>query len=91
MERATHTIDRILSGEPPFQYIHFTFLETLKTLDISGCHLQWSDMSKIQSLPNLESLKLQQNAFVGSCWDTDEQEFQKLKMLSLCWLDIRVW
>ncbi|KAM0049264.1 putative P-loop containing nucleoside triphosphate hydrolase, leucine-rich repeat domain superfamily [Helianthus debilis subsp. tardiflorus] len=69
-----------------------TFPATLKTLTLSGCALPWSDMSIIQSLPNLQVLKLSRSAFEGSCWNTnDEHVFQQLKFLRFESLDIKQW
>ncbi|KAI3795556.1 hypothetical protein L1987_38211 [Smallanthus sonchifolius] len=68
-----------------------TFPATLKTLTLKGCRLPWSDMSIIQSLPNLQVLELQAMAFEGSCWNTDGQEFPQLKFLRLWGLDIKHW
>ncbi|XP_076905805.1 putative late blight resistance protein homolog R1A-3 [Bidens hawaiensis] len=49
---------------------HITLPATLKSLTLSH-GLPWSDMSIIQSLPNLQVLKLSHDAFEGSCWNTD--------------------
>ncbi|XP_076932056.1 putative late blight resistance protein homolog R1B-16 [Bidens hawaiensis] len=70
---------------------HITFPATLKRLTLTWCSLSWSDMPIISSLPNLQVLKLQQNAFVGSCWNTDGQEFPQLKFLRLRELEIQQW
>ncbi|MFS8025076.1 putative P-loop containing nucleoside triphosphate hydrolase [Helianthus anomalus] len=69
----------------------FKFPVSLKSLTLSKCSLAWSEMSFIQSLPNLQVLKLHYNAFVGSCWNTDEQVFPHLKVLKLSILDIKQW
>ncbi|KAJ0429330.1 putative leucine-rich repeat domain superfamily [Helianthus annuus] len=63
----------------------------MKTLTLCDCRLPWSEMSIIKLFPNLELLKLTSDAFVGSRWNTDEQEFPQLKFLSLHWLNIKVW
>ncbi|KAJ0667883.1 putative P-loop containing nucleoside triphosphate hydrolase, leucine-rich repeat domain superfamily [Helianthus annuus] len=55
-----------------------TFPTSLKTLTLERCGLPWSEMSIIQSLPNLQVLKLHSWAFNGSCWNTDGQEFPQL-------------
>ncbi|MFS8025113.1 putative P-loop containing nucleoside triphosphate hydrolase, leucine-rich repeat domain superfamily [Helianthus anomalus] len=47
-------------GEPSYRNNHITFPETLKTLTLKCCALPWSDMSIIQSLPNLQVLKLKE-------------------------------
>ncbi|KAI3745222.1 hypothetical protein L1987_58330 [Smallanthus sonchifolius] len=70
---------------------HITFPTTLKTLTLRNCGLPWREMSIIQSLPNLHVLKLKENAFEGSCWNTYEQEFQQLKFLRLESLNINLW
>ncbi|XP_076886051.1 putative late blight resistance protein homolog R1A-10 [Bidens hawaiensis] len=68
-----------------------TLPATLKTLTLAECCLSWSDMSIIQSLPNLQYLKLNDNAFSGSCWNTDGQEFPQLKFLRLGCLFVKQW
>ncbi|XP_076944788.1 putative late blight resistance protein homolog R1B-16 [Bidens hawaiensis] len=68
-----------------------TLPTTLKSLSLECCGLPWSDMSIIQSLANLQALKLIDDAFSGSCWNTDDQEFPQLKFLRLELLDIRQW
>ncbi|KAL8267892.1 hypothetical protein R6Q59_001690 [Mikania micrantha] len=70
---------------------HFTLPTTLKILALSYCRLPWSEMSIIQSLPNLQVLKLRKDAFVGSCWNMDEHVFPHLKFLRLRSLDIKLW
>ncbi|KAJ9554001.1 hypothetical protein OSB04_018046 [Centaurea solstitialis] len=70
---------------------HIWFPETLKKLTLVRCRLPWSDMSIIQSLPNLEVLKLIDNAFEGSQWDAGEQQFQRLEFLRLDSLNIKQW
>ncbi|KAJ0691038.1 putative P-loop containing nucleoside triphosphate hydrolase, leucine-rich repeat domain superfamily [Helianthus annuus] len=68
-----------------------TFPTTLKSLTLFECHLPWTDMSILQSLPNLQVLKLKDDAFEGSLWNTDEQEFRQLKFLRLERLNIKMW
>ncbi|MFS7985010.1 putative leucine-rich repeat domain superfamily [Helianthus anomalus] len=69
-----------------------TFPATLRILKLVACRLPWSDMSILQSLTNLEVLKLKLNAFEGSYWNTNEQEFPQLKLfLRLEMLDIKLW
>ncbi|KAJ0430166.1 putative P-loop containing nucleoside triphosphate hydrolase, leucine-rich repeat domain superfamily [Helianthus annuus] len=68
-----------------------TFPTTLKRLTIRGCDLPWSDMSIIQSLPNLQVLKLGRISFSGTCWNTAEHVFPQLKFLRLEGLNIKLW
>ncbi|KAI3795565.1 hypothetical protein L1987_38220 [Smallanthus sonchifolius] len=70
---------------------HITFPSILKTLTLRDCGLPWSDMLIIQSLPNLQVLKLVDDAFKGSYWNTYEQDFQQLKFLRLQGLNIEQW
>ncbi|GJX64233.1 disease resistance protein [Tanacetum coccineum] len=68
-----------------------SFPATLKQLTLVRCYLPWSDMSIIQSLPNLEVLKLSEVAFEGGLWKTDEAQFRQLKFLRLEMLNIKQW
>ncbi|PWA35308.1 NB-ARC domains-containing protein [Artemisia annua] len=77
------------SGE--FQNINMRLPTSLKKLSLAGCCLPWSDMSILQSLPNLEVLKILDIAFVGPLWETGERQFQRLKFLKLQGLDIQHW
>ncbi|KAL8267897.1 hypothetical protein R6Q59_001695 [Mikania micrantha] len=70
---------------------HITLPTTLKTLTLANSRLPWSKMSIIQSLPNLLVLKLRDDAFVGSCWNTDEHKLPRLTFLRLECLDIKLW
>ncbi|MFS8025117.1 putative P-loop containing nucleoside triphosphate hydrolase, leucine-rich repeat domain superfamily [Helianthus anomalus] len=88
LEKLKLTVHDGPKGEPKN---HITFPATLKSLTLVGCLLPWSDMSIIQSLPNLQVLKLKYMAFEGNRWDTYEQEFAQLKFLRLEMLNIKVW
>ncbi|MFS8024752.1 putative P-loop containing nucleoside triphosphate hydrolase, leucine-rich repeat domain superfamily [Helianthus anomalus] len=68
-----------------------TFPSSLKKLTLGTCYLPWSEMSIIQSLPNLQVLELYCLAFEGRYWNTNGQEFPQLKVLHLEWLNIKVW
>ncbi|KAD4982089.1 hypothetical protein E3N88_18760 [Mikania micrantha] len=69
-----------------------TLPATLKVLTLENSHLPWGKMSIIQSLPNLQVLKLHFGAFVGSCWNMDVNHgFARLTFLRLEWLDIELW
>ncbi|XP_023766729.1 late blight resistance protein R1-A isoform X1 [Lactuca sativa] len=72
-------------------HIRIGFPETLKVLTLVRCGLPWSDMSIIQSLPNLEALILEDNGFEGTLWETGEDQFQRLKVLRLKKLNIKQW
>ncbi|KAI3780976.1 hypothetical protein L2E82_10972 [Cichorium intybus] len=56
-----------LRGEQNLGKKQIRFPTALKYLSISRCHLSWSDMSIIQSLPNLVCLVLRDNGFEEPC------------------------
>ncbi|KAJ9552075.1 hypothetical protein OSB04_016120 [Centaurea solstitialis] len=70
---------------------HIWFPTTLKKLTLTRCCLPWSGMPTIQSLTNLEVLKLCWDAFMGTRWDACEQQFPQLKVLMLSDLNIKRW
>ncbi|KAJ9552090.1 hypothetical protein OSB04_016135 [Centaurea solstitialis] len=74
-----------------FRQNHIWFPATLKKLSLLFCFLPWSAISIIQLLPNLEVLKLKENAFDGAQWNAGEQQFQQLKFLKLVNLNIQHW
>ncbi|KAK9051915.1 hypothetical protein SSX86_028543 [Deinandra increscens subsp. villosa] len=76
---------------PRCQKTSICFPSILKKLTLEECHLPWSSMSGIQSLPHLEVLRLLRGAFVGSQWDAGEEPFRQLKFLQLQGLDIKQW
>ncbi|GER53539.1 disease resistance protein [Striga asiatica] len=61
-----------------------SFPITLRKLTLEGMRLGWEKMgTKIGSLPYLEVLKLNNNAFVGPEWETAEGGFPSLKYLQI--------
>lgn len=80
-----------VSDNSEFRKIQLRLPASLKKLSLAGCCLNWSDMSIIQSLPNLEVLKILDNAFLGPRWETGEEEFRQLKFLKLQDLNIQQW
>ncbi|KAF5778557.1 putative P-loop containing nucleoside triphosphate hydrolase, leucine-rich repeat domain superfamily [Helianthus annuus] len=78
-------------GKLEYPKIHMRLPTSLRKLSLTGCYLPWSDMSIVQSLPNLEVLKILDNAFLGPRWETGESEFQQLKYLKLQGLCIQHW
>ncbi|KAJ9552084.1 hypothetical protein OSB04_016129 [Centaurea solstitialis] len=81
----------ILKLRRGFHKNHIWFPATLRKLTLVKCGLSWSNMSIIQSLPNLEVLKLKDNAFEGTQWNAGEQQFRQLKFLRLEKLNIVQW
>ncbi|CAI9113149.1 OLC1v1013697C1 [Oldenlandia corymbosa var. corymbosa] len=72
--------------------LNFQFPQNLKKLTLANLHLPWSKISSFDRLPNLEVLKLQDNAFTGENWDlVEEGTFPKLRFLKLEGLDLARW
>ncbi|KAI5678726.1 hypothetical protein M9H77_09676 [Catharanthus roseus] len=69
----------------------FSFPPYLKRLTLSEFCLPWSEMSIIAELEHLEVLKLRTRAFEGDIWHMKDGDFPKLRVLSLCKLDIEEW
>ncbi|XP_022871950.1 putative late blight resistance protein homolog R1A-10 [Olea europaea var. sylvestris] len=59
------------------------FPTSLQKLAIIGGKFPWKDMAIVGSLPNLQVLKLKDNAFHGPAWEPNEGEFLQLKFLLL--------
>ncbi|XP_073121360.1 putative late blight resistance protein homolog R1B-16 [Henckelia pumila] len=70
---------------------NFKFLAALKKLTLSHCGLGWKDLTMVGSLPNLEVLKLNDEACEGGVWEPNEGEFRMLKSLELNYLDLVEW
>ncbi|CDP10671.1 unnamed protein product [Coffea canephora] len=67
------------------------FPPNLKKLTLSSSYLPWKDMNVLSMLPNLEVLKLKNNAFVGSDWEQYEEGFSRLKYLLIDKTDLVHW
>ena len=69
-----------------------SFPDSLKKLTLQCTYLHWKDMkTKIGSLPHLQVLKLRQGSFIGSEWETLEDQFLNLKFLLIERLDLECW
>ncbi|XP_075480811.1 late blight resistance protein R1-A-like [Primulina tabacum] len=69
--------------------VHFP--ASLKALTLGGVRIPWQELAIIGSLPNLEVLKLKDNACVGTEWEPNEDEFCQLKVLVLEGLELEHW
>jgi hypothetical protein len=58
-----------------------TFPNKLRRLTLLNTLLDWKYMSTLGKLKNLEALKLKDNAFEGTVWETQERDFPVLKVL----------
>ncbi|KAL3812763.1 hypothetical protein ACJIZ3_014031 [Penstemon smallii] len=75
----------------PGQLLNFAYPEGLKKLTLSGCTFPWENLTIVGSLPNLQVLKLKDDAFVGSVWETNEGEFLQLKYLLIGSSSLEHW
>ncbi|KAK4394807.1 putative late blight resistance proteinR1A-3 [Sesamum angolense] len=67
------------------------FPTSLKKLHLSQCRIPWEDMTIIGSLPSLEVLTLSNYAVQGPEWINVEEQFTRLKVLSICFTDLVRW
>ncbi|MCD7470257.1 hypothetical protein HAX54_009981 [Datura stramonium] len=65
------------------------FLRKLKKLTLSNTKFAWSDANSLGELQCLEILKLKENAFSGTTWDS--VGFTELKVLWIDSADIKTW
>ncbi|XP_015167737.1 putative late blight resistance protein homolog R1A-3 [Solanum tuberosum] len=70
-----------------------SFPISLKKLTLAGWFsFPWKDMSTLVMLPNLEELKLKDNAADGDVWRlSDEDKFQSLKFLLFRDINLKHW
>lgn len=68
-----------------------TLPQNIVKLTLSGTRISWKDMSIVGSLPNLENLKLKDDAFQGLEWDSIEGEFGRLTSLLIEGTDLQHW
>lgn len=78
-------------GFPCPEKLNPVFPRTLRKLSLVGWKLHWKDMTIVGSLPNLQVLKLRDNACVGDTWETNEGEFCQLKFLLIDGTDLQDW
>ncbi|XP_047948298.1 putative late blight resistance protein homolog R1C-3 [Salvia hispanica] len=72
---------------------HLTFPSSLRTLGLSGCGVDWEELTMmVGSLPHLGKLSLLPNSVIGSVWTPVEGKFCHLKALTIygcsdlvCW------
>ncbi|KAL0306763.1 UNVERIFIED_CONTAM: hypothetical protein Sradi_6093600 [Sesamum radiatum] len=76
-----HKLESLSFRAQDFLLESIAFPTSLKKLVLSDCKIPWEGMTTIGSLPNLEVLKLHDDAFEGSEWNPIEGEFLRLKAL----------
>ncbi|XP_019223696.1 PREDICTED: putative late blight resistance protein homolog R1A-10 [Nicotiana attenuata] len=66
----------------PISIKMFVFPTSLKRLTLYEFRFPWEDISTLAMLPNLEELKLKEDAFKGGVWRlSNEDKFESLKLL----------
>lgn len=85
------SLKMVFQGDFKGKCTAINFPSSIKKLTLSKLGLPWEKMSLIGTLPNLEILKLECDAFEGEIWNTEDDEFQKLKFLKLDSLEIEQW
>ncbi|PIN08450.1 Apoptotic ATPase [Handroanthus impetiginosus] len=82
--------DSILEGQlrlpPPYKYP-----PKLRSLTLSDSFLDWSQMSILGMLENLEILKLKHKAFMGKHWKEVDGGFNHLEVLQIGRTDLVSW
>ncbi|KAA8529869.1 hypothetical protein F0562_034527 [Nyssa sinensis] len=67
------------------------FPPNLIKLTLSNTSLDWKHMTTLGKLPNLEVLKLRDNAFVGELWKVCDGGFRRLRILQLEKTNLEFW
>ncbi|KAL3650857.1 hypothetical protein CASFOL_007260 [Castilleja foliolosa] len=67
------------------------FPPNLKSLTLSETYLDWSRMSILGLLDNLEVLKLKEKAFMGKRWEVIDGGFRRLEVLHIAKTNLAVW
>ncbi|PHU17337.1 hypothetical protein BC332_13032 [Capsicum chinense] len=72
---------------------NFGFPTSLTRLTLDGWfEFPWEDISTLAMLPNLEELKLKDQAAYGAVWKlSDNDKFKSLKFLLFRWLNLEHW
>ncbi|XP_011072129.1 putative late blight resistance protein homolog R1A-10 [Sesamum indicum] len=76
-----------LRGLPP----PYKFPKKLKSLTLADTFLDWSNMSILGLLENLEVLKLKDKSFMGKCWEAADGGFRRLEVLHIGRTDLVFW
>ncbi|XP_051123189.1 disease resistance protein RPP8-like [Andrographis paniculata] len=71
---------------PPYQ-----FPPKLKSLTLADTFLDWSHMSILGLLENLEVLKLKDKAFSGKIWEAKDGGFRRLEVLHIGRTNLTFW
>ncbi|KZV20989.1 hypothetical protein F511_29604 [Dorcoceras hygrometricum] len=69
----------------------YKFPPKLRCITLSATFLDWSHISPLGMLDNLEVLKLKDNAFEGRSWEAAEGGFRRLEILHIERTNLVVW
>ncbi|XP_051123188.1 disease resistance protein RPP8-like [Andrographis paniculata] len=69
----------------------YQFPPKLKSLTLAHTFLDWSHMSILGLLENLEVLKLKDKAFSGKIWEAKDGGFRRLEVLHIARTDLTFW
>ncbi|XP_049391773.1 disease resistance protein RPP13-like [Solanum stenotomum] len=69
----------------------FSCLFKLKKLTLSKTMFVWEEATKLGRLPCLEILKLEKQAFTGSIWKPEEDDFKTLQILLIHNDELQIW
>ncbi|KAK4408675.1 hypothetical protein Sango_0448500 [Sesamum angolense] len=86
-----HKLESLSLDATIFPLKNITFPTSLKKLVLEDCEIPWKDMTIIGSLPNLEVLKLDYDAFKGTEWNPIAGEFLRLKFLLIESCELVLW
>ncbi|XP_027062226.1 putative late blight resistance protein homolog R1A-3 [Coffea arabica] len=84
------SLSRVLYGYQQF-HIDFQFPLSIKRLTLTYFGMPWRKMAAIGNLPNLEVLKLLEEAFEGEIWEMEAEKFPNVRFLKLASLNIVKW
>ncbi|WMV28170.1 hypothetical protein MTR67_021555 [Solanum verrucosum] len=83
--------DTRLSSKPLHLPPAYIFPQKLKKLSLVDTWFEWKDMSILGLLPDLEVLKLKENAFKGQSWEQEDGGFPRLQVLWIERTDLTSW
>lgn len=69
----------------------YQFPSSLRILTLCATFLEWSYMSTLGLLENLQALKLKDKAFMGKTWEGVDGRFRSLEFLHIDHTDLVVW
>nr|XP_009788462.1 PREDICTED: putative late blight resistance protein homolog R1B-23 [Nicotiana sylvestris] len=84
-------LNDVLSKDLHLPPTFFGFLRNLKKLTLSKTQFEWSEANRLAQLECLEVLKLKENAFIGTSWESEIGGFSLPKVLWIDRADLKSW